>query len=308
MSRTSSLLLALSALVCLALSQPASAQIAHLSFRSADDVLGKVRNVVDLAGRRDVAEQIEGMQLLAGPNDIAGLDRKKPFGLYLLPADETPVCVAAFFPVADEKKLLTALPLLNVKVEDGKNGVRTLTTTEGMKLTMRIAHGHAHVAPAATPLPERLPDPARFLPAGHRDLIMGDLKLERLEREMTRTLEALGDLALRALAREVGGAKDKLEDLKDGFKLVLNPRPGVDLKLDIDPKNSALGLDLNVKPPEKGRLRRLAELVRGAAALAGKANVEVEVALPGREGNLRLKVEAGKDVRVRLRAGEDGKK
>jgi hypothetical protein len=287
------------ALACLALAQTASAQVAHLSFRCADDVLGEVRKVAEIAGRRDLVGQLDGVQLLAGPNDYAGVDRKKPFGVYVVRADQTPICVAAFLPVADEKKLLTALPLLKVKVEDDKDGVRTLTTPDGLKLTMRFAHGHAHLAPAATPLPDRLPDPARFLPAGHRELIMGDLQLDRLGREGRGALEALGDLALRAVAREDG---------LGGFKLMLNPRAGVDLKLEVDPKNSAAGLDLKVKPPEKGRLGRLAELVRGAAVLAGKANVEVDVALPGREMNLRLKVEAGKDVRVRLRTGEDGKK
>lgn len=278
----------------------APAQVAHLSFRSTDDVLTQARRVADLAERKDVAGQIDGFQLLAGPNDIAGLDRKKPFGIYLLRGEESPVCVAAFFPVADEKKFLKALPLLGVKVEDGKNGVRTVTT-EGMKFGLCFAHGHVHVAPAATPLPARLPDPARFLPADHRELIAGDLKLDRVERELPGVLEGLVDLALRVLAKDAGV-------LKDGFKLVLNPRAGVDLKLDIHPKNSEIGLDLKVKPPEKGRLGRLAELVRGAAALAGKADVEVEVALPGREGMLRLKVEAGKDVRVRLRASENAKK
>jgi hypothetical protein len=80
--------------------------------------------------------------------------------------------------------------------------------------------------PAATPFPERLPDPARFLPAGHRDLIMGDLKLARIGARVTGRLRALRRSGVAGDGLEAGGAKDKMEGLKGGFKLVLNPRAG----------------------------------------------------------------------------------
>lgn len=289
MSRLRSLSL-LSFVLAFTTASAAQAQLAHLSIRSADDVLTEVRRVAALAGREEIVQQIDGMQLLAGPKDLAGIDRKKPVGLYLLPADETPLILVAFLPIADEKKLLTTLRLMGVEVKQGEKDAHELTTAEGLKLTLRFAHGHAHLAPALTPLPERLPNPARFLPADHRELVLGDLKLDRLERDVSRSLEGLADLALRFLAR--GSGNDPLDALKKGFELSVIHGKRADVMLEVDPKNSRLGLDVTVKPTEKGRLMRLAGL---AARIAGTAEVDVSL---GDRGSLR----------VRLRAAPDEKK
>src|SRR5438093_9287006 len=98
MSRTASCLLTLSALAVLALPGPAPAQTAHVSFRSADAVLDEVRRVAAVTGRDDLVKQIDGVRLLSGPRDLGGVDRKKPFGLYVLPSDGPGISVVAFLP------------------------------------------------------------------------------------------------------------------------------------------------------------------------------------------------------------------
>src|SRR5262249_28305144 len=104
MSRFAALVM-LSALASLAPAQ----QPAHLSFQSPDAVIAEVRRVAQVTGRDDLVKQIDGALLLSGPRDVGGVDRKKPFGLYLAPLDRAGASVVAFLPIADEKKFLITL-------------------------------------------------------------------------------------------------------------------------------------------------------------------------------------------------------
>src|SRR5690348_1716299 len=95
----------LSVLAVLSLARPALAERpAHISFKSPDDVLAEVRRVAVLTGRDDLVKQLDGVLLLSGKRDVAGIDRKKPFGLYVAPRERGGISVVAFVPIADENK------------------------------------------------------------------------------------------------------------------------------------------------------------------------------------------------------------
>src|SRR5579864_1395920 len=65
--------------------------------RSVDTVIENVKLLVSLAGRDNIAQQIEGLiKTKVGPKGLEGIDPKRPFGGYARFTDEVQVPVGAF--------------------------------------------------------------------------------------------------------------------------------------------------------------------------------------------------------------------
>ena len=97
--------------------------------RSVDAVVDNVKLVVALAGRENVAQQIEGLiKAKIGPNGLEGIDSKRPFGGYArIGSDFNDVVGVAMIPIADEKAFLSLLENLNFKPARDKKGVYTVS-------------------------------------------------------------------------------------------------------------------------------------------------------------------------------------
>src|SRR5713101_4229696 len=143
-------------LVCLvAIPQSVSAQDTKKStpptvvvrVRSVDTVIDNVKLVVALAGRENIAQQIEGLiKTKVGPKGLEGIDPKRPFGGYARFTEELEVPAGVLMvPIADENAFLGWLENLNFKASKDEQGLYTVKTGLPVDVYFRFANKYAYV-------------------------------------------------------------------------------------------------------------------------------------------------------------------
>ncbi|MCS7167047.1 MAG: hypothetical protein NZ914_05390 [Gemmatales bacterium] len=145
---------------------PTHGQVLVGTIRSFDDLLDTVKYFAHLAGRDDVARQLEPLlDTLTGGKGLIGLDRKKPFGFYLerlaLLGPTPPVIL--FLPTTRQDDFIELLRALNSQVEQpDAQGIREVTLPTGQRAYLRFDHGYAFISLDSQALARQLPDPKRL--------------------------------------------------------------------------------------------------------------------------------------------------
>jgi hypothetical protein len=176
--------------------------------RSVDTVIDNLKLVVSLAGRENMAQQIEGLiKTKLGPNGLEGIDPKRPFGFYAKIGKEVEdVIGAVMIPIADEKAFLGLIENLNFKLTRGKNGIYTVATGTPIDVSFRFANKYAY----ATILnlealePANMLDPAEVFPAQQTAALSATVRLDEVP-------AAARLIASAKVEEELGKAQDKKE-------------------------------------------------------------------------------------------------
>lgn len=153
--------------------------------KSLDTVVDTVKLFASIAGREEVAGQIEGLiKAKVGPKGLEGIDTSRPFGAYgRFGKDLNDVSGVAMIPIADEKAFLGLLENLNLNVaKDEKTGIHTIRTGAPVDVLVRFANKYAY-ATALNPEainPAQLLDPATVFPAGQKAAVAMNLRLDHL--------------------------------------------------------------------------------------------------------------------------------
>ncbi len=142
--------------------------VAVVAVASLDRLLDDVDYVFGSAGEPQVADIVRGF--LANLNDLQGLDRARPIGVYLYfrPLESSEPQPVLFFPVADIDDLVRSVRLgnaLHLKKTDRDDRL-TLVTEDG-ELPVGLHEGYAFIDPVGKGrwLDARLPRPADLIGA-----------------------------------------------------------------------------------------------------------------------------------------------
>lgn len=129
--------------------QDASPPTIVVRVRSLDAVIDNIKLVVALAGKENVAEQIEGLiKTKIGADGLVGIDPKRPLGGYVRLSKELEVPAGAvMIPIADEKAFLGLLENLNLKVTKDKKDIYSVSLKPAVPvdIAFRFANKYAYV-------------------------------------------------------------------------------------------------------------------------------------------------------------------
>lgn len=134
--------------------------------RSLDALVENAKLLVSLAGREEIAKQVEGLfKAKIGVQGLEGIDPARPFGGYVRFGKQLDdIGGAILIPIADEKAFLGLLENLNYKATKGKNDIYSVQTEAPVEIYLRFANRYAYVTalnPAA--LEGKLADPVQVL-------------------------------------------------------------------------------------------------------------------------------------------------
>src|SRR5262245_26740832 len=134
--------------------------------RSLDALVENAKLLVSLAGREEIAKQVEGLiKAKIGVQGLEGIDPARPFGAYARFGKQLDdIGGAILIPIADERTFLGLLENLGFKATKGKNDIYSVQTPAPVEIYLRFANRYAYVAalnPAA--LEGKLADPVQLL-------------------------------------------------------------------------------------------------------------------------------------------------
>ncbi len=248
--------------------------------RSLDALVDHVKLLVTLAGREEIAKQVEGLiKAKIGVQGLEGIDPTRPFGVYARFGKELDdVAGAILIPIADEKAFLDLLDNLNHKASKGKNDIYTVQTGTPIDVYLRFANRYAYVTAlnasalegklvqpsdilgkdgptfAATVRLEQLPDAARQLAIAQVEQDLQNLAAKKQPNETP------GQQQVRsAAAKEL--AKVAIALLKDGGEL--------NLAIDLSAPSKELSIKVSASGKEGSELARSIQTVGQGQSLFG---------------------------------------
>jgi hypothetical protein len=262
--------------------------------RSLDTLVDNAKLLVSLAGREEIAKQVEGLvKAKIGNQGLEGIDPARPFGAYARFGKELDdITGAILIPIADEKSFLGLLENLNYMAAKGKNDIYTVQTGTPIEIYLRFANRYAYVSALnAAALEGKLPDPVQVL-GKDGPTIAATMRLDQLP-EAARQIaiaqieQGLQDLSSKKLPNETPGqqairaaaarefAKSIIGVLKDGGELNLA------IDLNAQTKELSANFSLSGKPGTElakaiqnlGRTPSLFGALRGDAAFRGLTHI-----------------------------------
>jgi hypothetical protein len=274
----------LAALVSLSAFQPAQAQVAFVSAKSADVLLANFRHFAQLVGHADAVKKLDAFLALVGEKSLDALDRKRPLGMYVLWPDrigkleDLTFPFVFFVPVSDEKRFLELLPKLGGKLDKEDGDMHRLLLDGAVPVALRFANGHAYFATEPKWLhgKEKLPAPGAFLPSGEQEEpLIACLRFDQIPKGGGELIDALVAPLKTLLPLFVDEGKKKPGETEEQYKQRLHSAAAikqmpdflkkgatwtvaetraVTLRLDVDPTKHQLALDLTVTPRPGGEL------------------------------------------------------
>lgn len=128
--------------------QSAQAQLVTVTVAGVDTLLETVKYGLKMAGKEDMATQIDGLlDALLQNEGFKGIDTKKSLGAYLnkIPANATQPPVVVYIPISNEADFLSFLGKLNVTPSKEENGTRSISLPTGQQVYLSFKHGYAFV-------------------------------------------------------------------------------------------------------------------------------------------------------------------
>lgn len=195
---------------------PASAQVARaqevpptirVQVRSLDAVIDNLKLLVSLAGREEIAKQVEGLiKTKIGNKGLEGIDPARPFGAYSrFGKDLNDVSGVVMIPIADEGAFLGLLENLNARAEkNDKTGIYTVKIPAPVAISFRFANKYAYFTALNLDAiePKSLLTPERVFQADAKAAIAASLRLDQLP-------DALKFIAKAQFEQGVQDAQDK---------------------------------------------------------------------------------------------------
>jgi hypothetical protein len=284
MPRCSVLCLALFSLVVLA-APPVRAADARpttptlvVRLESVDDLFADLKHLAAFADRDDLVAQAEGLlKARGGARGVEGLDTKRPLGLYGLVSENVVNSkVVALVPLADEKAFLNLLKTLNLKPEEGKDGLYTVKVDPvPFPIYFRFANKYVYatIRDESAIATDALLPPETILPPGEIGLVSAAVRLDQFSDDLKQL--AMGQLGLRlADIRDrdfANGNKAEKEFWKQAFeefasriKSVLKDGQELGVHVSVDRKKNDLNLELSLNgKPDSKLAAGIAELGQG---------------------------------------------
>jgi len=251
--------------------------------RSVDTVIENVKQIVALAGRENVAQQIEGLiKTKIGPNGIEGIDLKRPFGGYArVGSDFSDIMGAVMLPIADEKAFLSLLENLNLNITKDKTGLYTVKTPAPVAVYFRFAHKYVYVSALNLEAldPKNLMPPSKVFPGEQKTALSATFRLDQVP-------DAIKLIATFQLEKELGKARDKqqpgetdkqrefrmevLKQVAEDFKSVVDDGAELSLNLNIDRDASELAVNVSLAGKNESKLaKKISALGKSTSLFAG---------------------------------------
>jgi hypothetical protein len=257
------------------LAQPAKAQIAVITAKSAEAVLADFKYLAPLAGQKELVKEVDDFLKKEGGDDLwKGVDAKRPLGAYVLwpekirDLDSLSFPVVYFVPVADQSHFLALLK--EGKPTKRDDGLYHLSLPEGPEVYVRFANRYAYAATRPAVLRDKLPDPVTLLPpGGHKSTVAASLKVERIPPEYKQAIDLVIEPVSKAVAEQIGDTEKKPGEteaqykqrqlyskrMKDGpagirqaLVALVEQSSELALNLDVDQSQHQLSLDLTLTP------------------------------------------------------------
>ena len=225
-----------------------------------DKLIADAHYLVEMAGQAEMAKQLDAtIKSKIGDKGLEGIDTKKALGAYgwIGPAGiDSQIVVLA--PIADKKAFLDLLDRLNVKVEEGQDGLYTASHEKLLvPVYFRFANQYVYVTAQDKDAlaKDKLLAPAVVLPAEETGAMAMTVNVDQIP-------ENLKELALGNMDNQLAAAKEKQvpkeTELQKKFRTALIDEVGtrikslikdggeVKLNLNVDSKASNLSLSLSV--------------------------------------------------------------
>jgi hypothetical protein len=251
--------------------------------RSVDTVIDNVKQIVTMAGKEDLAPQIEGLiKSKIGPNGIDGIDLKRPLGGYArMGSDFSDVMGAVMIPIADEKAFLSLLENLTLNATKDKTGLYTVKTPAPVPVYFRFAHKYVYVSALNLEAldPKNLMPPSKVFPSDEKAALSAAFRLDQIP-------DAVKLIATFQFEKELAKARDKnqpgetekqrefrMEALKQiavDFKSVLDDGAELSLDLDINKNSGALTVNAGLSGKSNSKLaKKITDLGKSTSLFAG---------------------------------------
>jgi hypothetical protein len=266
-----------------------------------DSLVANASYLAKLAGKGDVAGQVEGMvKSMTNDKGLYGIDTTKPVGLYgyLTPGGYDSEAVL-LLPIADEKTFQQGLETFGLKPEKGDDGVWKLEVERvPFPIFFKFANKYVYgtVRDAGVLAGKRLLDPATVL-AG-KGVASVVLNVDEIPKE-------LKEIALSQSELQLSTAKDKempnetaaqkgfrtalLDETYSWLKALLYDGGAVSVQFDIDRKAGELTAHASLagKPDSKlaetiAGLGKLTSVAAGIQAKDAAISLQVDAALPAK--------------------------
>jgi hypothetical protein len=249
--------------------------------RSVDTVIENVKLVVTLAGRENIAQQIEGLiKTKVGPKGLEGIDPKRPFGGYARFGELLQMAGVIMIPIADENAFLGLLENLNFKATKDKKGLYSVKTGLQEDVYFRFAHKYAY----ATALnlealePANLIEPSKIFPGRQETAFSATVRLEQIP-------GAVKQIASFQFEQELSKIRDKKEpgetekqkefraavltEISKKFKAILEEGGELNANLDINKKSGELLAEVNFSGKSGSNLAKEIRDMAKTASLFG---------------------------------------
>ncbi len=248
--------------------QDAKSPTVTVRVRSVDTVVENIKLVVELAGRGNIAQQIEGLiKTKIGEKGLEGIDPKRPFGGYARIGQEiNDVAGVVMVPIADEKAFLGLLDNLNFKVTKDKKGIYSFNPgLERLDISFRFANKYAYVTAINVSAlePGNLVAPEKVFPAQQTAAFSATVRIDQVPN--VAKLIAVGQLeqALeKAQNKAQPGETEKQRDFRaqlfkqivKHFQAVLDDGSEFNIDFDINRKTNELTADVRLSAQSKSKL------------------------------------------------------
>jgi hypothetical protein len=242
--------------------EPAAPPTFVVRVRSIDTLIQNAKLLVTLAGREEIAQQVEGLiQAKIGAKGLEGIDTKRPLGAYGRFGKEIDdIAGAVLVPIADEKAFVGLLEDQNLMVTKAKDGLYTVQTGTPIEVYIRFANRYAYLTamnPSAIDK-DKLPDPMQVLgkvgPTFSASLRIDQLPEAARQIASAQIEQGLDDALQKEVPNETPAQKDlRIAAAKETIKMLIGIiKEGAEMKVSVDldgqKKQIAANLSLSGKP------------------------------------------------------------
>jgi len=244
---------------------PAAPPTFVVRVRSIDTLVENAKLLVTLAGREEIAKQVEGLiKAKIGVKGLEGIDTSRPLGAYGRFGKEIDdIAGAVLVPIADEKAFVGLLEDQNLLVTKGKDGLYTVQTGTPIEVYIRFANRYAYLTalnPSAIDK-DKLPDPMQVL-GKEGPMFSAALRIDQLPEAARQVASAAIEQGLQdALAKEPPNETEAQKALRvaaanEVVKTMIGIiSEGAEVKLSVDldaqKKQIAANVSLSGKPGTK---------------------------------------------------------
>lgn len=126
--------------------QTAQAQLMTVTLTNVDNLLDTVKYGLTMAGKKDFADQLDG--LLEAVGGFKGIDTKKPLGAYLnkFPTNPHAPPIVIYLPITTEEDFLALLEKASITPSKPENSIRSFGIPTGQQAYLTFKNNYAYAS------------------------------------------------------------------------------------------------------------------------------------------------------------------